>query len=213
MNNASIVIQKPVDAATSLVLLFHGVGALPSDMAYVGKRIAMQDSRALVVAVASPDPSDFGRGRQWFSVKDITETNRPERIAATMPRFEQEIAHWQREVGLASADTTLVGFSQGAIMALEATLRQPTLAALVIALAGRFAAGLNVRPGAAVHLIHGTADAVIPSRYSEQAAHRIAELGGTVSLDLVPGLGHGIDENMLRHVLRLTARSVNAPAE
>lgn len=212
MNNASIVIQKPADTATSLVLLFHGVGAQPSDMTYVGKRIAMQDLGAFVVAVASPDPSDFGRGRQWFSVKDITEANRPERIAATMPRFEQEIADWQRETGLTPKHTTLVGFSQGAIMALEATLRQPTSAARVIALAGRFAAWPNVRPGAAVHLIHGTADAVIPSQYSEQAAHRIAELGGTVSLDLVPGLGHGIDENMLRHVLRLSPRSLNTPA-
>lgn len=202
MNHESMVLQAPA-SATSLVLLFHGVGAQPSDMAFVGKRIAQQDPDAFVVAVASPDPSDFGRGRQWFSVRDITEANRPARIAATLPRFAQAVAHWQNESGVTPAQTTLIGFSQGAIMALEASVSQSPLAGRVIALAGRFAALPDARPSAAVHLIHGSADAVIACGYSEQAAKRITELGGTASLQLIPGLGHGIDENMLRHVLGL----------
>lgn len=202
MNTASIVIQTPSAKATSLVLLFHGVGAEPTDMADLGECIAEQRPGAFVVAVASPDPSDFGRGRQWFSVKDISEANRPARIAATMPRFLQEISDWQQETGLTAANTTLIGFSQGAIMALEASLLRPLAAARVISLAGRFAASPEVCPGASVHLIHGGADAVIPSRWSEQARQRIVELGGVASLDIVPGLGHGIDEEMLGCVLR-----------
>ena len=98
MNDASMVIQTPADTATSLVLLFHGVGALPGDMADLGDRIAKQDSGAFVVAVASPDLSGFGGGRQWFSVKDITEANRPARIAATLPRFAQEVVYWQKKL-------------------------------------------------------------------------------------------------------------------
>ena len=98
-------------------------------------------------------------------------------------------------------------------MALEASVYQPSLAGRVIAMAGRFAVLPEVCPVAAVHLVHGSADAVIPSSYSGQAALRIAELGGTVSLRLIPELGHGIDEHMLQHVLGLIQGSAITPQE
>ncbi len=205
MNNASIVIQKPADDATSLVLLFHGVGALPENMAFLGSQIAARHPEALVVAVRSPDPSDFGHGRQWFSVKEITEANRPARIAAAMPTFLREISAWQQEANLGAAKTILLGFSQGAIMALESTLCRPAPAAHVISLAGRFAALPNRCPAAKIHLVHGAADTVIPHQYSQKAAARIRELGCEASLDIVPGLGHGIDEHLLKLVLKLFA--------
>lgn len=86
-------------------------------------------------------------------------------------------------------------------MALESTQRPNSAAARVVVLAGRFATSPRTRPAAAIHLVHGTADAVIPCLHSKQAAIRIAQLGGTVSLDLLLGLGHGVDERAVRQAL------------
>lgn len=113
MTDLSVVIQRPSVRPDSPILLFQGMGASPDDMLPLGQRIAAQDARAFIVAVAAPDPSDLGHGRQWFSVTGVTEINRPDRVESSMPRFEQTIASWQRERGLVAARTVLVGFFAG----------------------------------------------------------------------------------------------------
>ena len=117
-----LIIQRP-DAAgrAELLLLFHGVGSSPEDLQPLGQALAARWPGAWVVSVRSPHPSDVGRGWQWFSVQGVTEANRPERVAAAMPVFFETIGAWQRHTGAGPDRTTLLGFSQGAIMALEST--------------------------------------------------------------------------------------------
>lgn len=199
MHDAAIVIARP-PGATQLVLLFHGVGASAADLAPVGEAIALARTDAVVVSVDAPHPSTLGSGREWFSVVGITEQNRPQRIEQALPLFLDTVAHWQRAAGIGPAATTLVGFSQGAILSLEATQAQApgALAGSVVALAGRFAAPVRRAPaGLRFHLVHGEADGVVPARYSVEAAQALQALGGDVTLDLLPGLGHGIDARAL----------------
>lgn len=133
----------------------------------LAEALAAANPAAWVVSVRSPDPSDFGIGWQWFPVRGITEENRIGRIAAAMPRFVQTVRQWQKASGVGVEATTLVGFSQGAIMALESTQLADAIAAQVISIAGRFAQPPKVRPLATVlHLIHGKEDAVVDSRQS-----------------------------------------------
>lgn len=203
MQEHAIVIARPAHAR-QLVLLFHGVGASASDLVPVGEAIAGAHPAALVVSVGAPHPSTLGQGREWFPVLGITEANRPQRIASAMPLFLEAIAHWQREAGLDAASTALVGFSQGAIMALAATqLDGGALpAGRVVALAGRLATPARTAPpGLRVHLVHGEADGVVPSRLSSDAARQLRDLGAEVTLDLLPGLGHGIDARALQRVI------------
>jgi len=60
-------------------------------------------------------------------------------VAATTPRFVAPVHVWQRVSRISPHDTVLIGFSQGAILALESTQQPAPLAARVVALAGRFA--------------------------------------------------------------------------
>lgn len=77
-----------------------------------------------MVSIGGPEAFGNGAGRQWFSVQDVTEENRAARIADVMPQFVAVVRHWQRLSGVGYAGTALVGFSQGAIMALEALKRK-----------------------------------------------------------------------------------------
>jgi phospholipase/carboxylesterase len=52
-----------------------------------------------------------------------------------------------------------------------------------------------------LHLIHGEQDGVVQTKWSVEAASQWRALGSRVTLDLVPGLGHGIDARALRHVV------------
>ena len=195
---SSIVIQQPAVAPQQLILLFHGVGSNAQDLVPVGKQFAAKFPTAMVVSLDGLQASDFGQGRQWFSVAGITEESRPERVAAAMPAFQALIQKLQKTSGVSADKTTLIGFSQGSIMALESTQRLPTLTGHVIAFSGRFATAPTVTPkGTVVHLIHGEADSVISVENSRNAAKQLQALGAKVSLDIEPGMSHGINARIM----------------
>lgn len=202
MHERFIVVARP-ERPTRLALLFHGVGSSAANLAPVGGAVAQACPDAMVVSVDAPHPSTLGSGREWFSVLGITEQNRPERIAKVMPLFLDTVAHWQQASGVGPSHTVLIGFSQGAIMSLEATQvdARSMAAARVVAIAGRFATAPRRAPqGVRFHLIHGEQDGVVPTALSISAARDLEALGGDATLDLVPGLGHGVDARVLRLV-------------
>jgi phospholipase/carboxylesterase len=191
----SIVVSRPALPA-ELVLLFHGVGASARDLQPLAEVIQRTLPQAMVVSVAAPFASDHGTGRQWFSVRGVTEKDRPDRIAQAMSIFQQTVRRWQEVAGVSATATTLVGFSQGAIMALESTQLGPSIAGRIVSLAGRFASGVRrATPGIAYHLIHGDRDMVVPTEHSQRGADQLRRLGVDATLDIVPSLGHGIDAN------------------
>ena len=200
-----LILQQPVTAdGAELLLLFHGVGSSPEDLAPLGQALAAARPRAWVIGVRAPKRADFGSGWQWFSVQGITELNRPERVAQALPAFFDRVEAWQGRTGVGPEHTTLIGFSQGAIMSLESTQRAaPRIASRVAAIAGRFAQAPRRAPvDVAVHLLHGEQDRVMPIDMSVQAHRELKALGATSTLDRFPGLGHGIDSRVVGAILR-----------
>jgi phospholipase/carboxylesterase len=210
MRNALIIHRPPAGASSpqGLVLLFHGVGANAEDLVPLGEALGGSLPGAWVVSVRAPDRSDFGSGWQWFSVQGVTEANRPERVAAAMPRFVDTVRAWQDEAGVAPSATTLVGFSQGAIMALESTQYSEPVAGRVLAIAGRFAQPPRVAPPEVLlQLLHGEQDRVMPASLAAEAAAQWHALGGAATLDVFAGLGHGIDGRVAQRVAAHLAKA------
>ena len=194
----ALILQKPPQAV-QLILLFHGVGSNAQSMAGLGQAYARAFPQAVVVAVDAPHPSELAPGGwQWFSVLGVTEENRPQRVAAALPAFEYAVRHWQERASVDAAGTALVGFSQGAIMALEAALRPEPVAARVVAIGGRFAR-LPEQPlheGGSIHLLHGKADAVMPYSHTIEAALRLKSLGADFTADVLPFIGHELHPDL-----------------
>lgn len=202
-----LVLQLPDGPAPQLVLLFHGFGASPVHMAGLGQQIAAAFPQAAVISLPGRDacgPDGF----QWFALDGITEDNRAARVAEAMPEFVATVRRWQHRTGASVAATALIGFSQGAIMALESTQvpGAPPLAGRIVALSGRFAVLPEAAPPqTTLHLVHGKDDPVIPYRHAVQAAERLIALGGDVTADVIPFLGHTISLEVMDLVLeRLT---------
>jgi phospholipase/carboxylesterase len=205
MTQEALIIQRPSGPARQLVLLFHGLGASEVDLQAVGERLAAEYPEAVVVSLRAPHPTNFGFGYQWFSVEGIDDARRIERVAAEMPLFVAAIRQWQRDTGLGPEATVLVGFSQGAIMVLEAAAQagDDVLAGRVVALAGRYAQLPGTNPGGTtLFLIHGKADDVIHYGYTVEAAKHLVALGADVVADVIPFLGHEIDPEVLDLVAR-----------
>ena len=202
-----LVIQRADPVATQaaeLLLLFHGVGSSAEDLRPLGQALVDQRPGTWVVSVRSPQRSEFGAGWQWFSVQGVTEQNRPTRVAVAMPEFLEAVLTWQRESGVSASRTTLIGFSQGAIMALESTqqIDQP-VASRVIAIAGRFAEPPRVAPaGTTLNLMHGDEDRVMPVGLAVDADRQLRARGARATLDRFAGLGHGIDARVVEAIVR-----------
>jgi phospholipase/carboxylesterase len=200
MNTQDLIVQRPATPCR-LVLLFHGVGSSARDLAPLGEALAPHLPDTVIVSVQAPEAS--GRGWQWFSVQGVTEANRPARVAAAMPSFVQAVQRWQEATALTPAQTTLIGFSQGAIMALESTQLEGPPASRVIALSGRFAQPPHVaHESVRTHLMHGDADAVMPVRGVVDALTQLQSMQAVATLDRFPGLGHGIDERVVDAIVR-----------
>jgi phospholipase/carboxylesterase len=209
MSAEAIVVQEAPGDAQQLFLLFHGYGANAEDLVPLGQRLADAFPHATVVSLAAPEPMAYPGGLQWFSLDGINDINRVTRVAEVLPSFLDTIREWQRRAGVSPARTALVGFSQGSIMALEASLAMPPPAGRVIAICGRFAKlPLAVSPAVTVHLFHGKEDAVVPYRHTIEAAHRLLDLGGDVTADVYPFVGHEIGEEIVQAALQRLTRHV-----
>ena len=144
------------------------------------------------LAGRGPDAGGLA-GRQWFSLDGVTEDTRPARVAAVLPRLADWVRAAQQASGVGPAATALVGFSQGAILALELAQLHDGLAGRVLSFSGRYA----TLPGVplahtTLHFFHGATDTVIPAAQSRLAMERLAALQGDATIDIASGVGHAL---------------------
>jgi len=185
-----------------LYLLFHGVGATAESMLPLAQRLIREYPQAAVLCINAPDRFDavIGEtdGKQWFSIRRVDEDNRPGRVAAALPAFIATVRAMQQRFEMSWERTALAGFSQGAVMALEAVQVEPMLAGRVLAFSGRHAtAPAHVPSDTTVHLFHGIADTVIPAAAAIDSAQTLVELGADVTADVLPGIGHELHPLLL----------------
>jgi phospholipase/carboxylesterase len=201
----SIIIQQPAQSAQQLLVLHHGVGGSAQYMVPVGQQLAAQFPNAFIVSVQAPHAFDAGGGDgggQWFSVQGITEQNRAARVAQALPAFVQDLKHWQAQSGVPATATAVMGFSQGAIMALEAVQAEPALAGRVIAVGGRYASLPEQAPqDVCLHLLHGMADTVLPYQGAVTAAKALVQLGADVTADVLPEIGHELHPGLVAQAM------------
>jgi phospholipase/carboxylesterase len=109
-------------ATHSLVILLHGVGSNGADLLQLADSWRSELPETQFAAPDAPFPSDFGTGRQWFSVTGVTAANRAGRVLAAREAFNRTLTEIVSAHGLGDRleRVVLVGFSQGSMMALDA---------------------------------------------------------------------------------------------
>jgi len=185
-----------VSSRDSLVVLLHGVGANGRDLASLAAALRSYLPQTHFAAPDAPGRFDEGPGRQWFSMAGVSQGNRPQRVGAARADFDSVLSAELAHVGLADQldRVALVGFSQGSIMALDATASGRWQVAGVVAFSGRLASPEPLTPagGARALLVHGEADTAVPSDETLVAAAKLRQAGVKVEARVFPGLGHAI---------------------
>ncbi len=189
--------------AEQLVLFLHGVGADGNDLFGLAPYFQEILPGALFVSPDAPFSFDMGPfGYQWFSLRDMSPRARIEGVKGAAPIIDAFIDEKLIELGLGEDKLLLIGFSQGAMMALHVGLRRERRIAGIISYSGMLAgeellaAEIKSRPP--VLLTHGDADPVLPVAAIGQAEAALKAAGVTVEAHVRPALAHGIDDECIR---------------
>ncbi|MCD0506151.1 esterase [Bordetella petrii] len=201
-----VTLESMPEAGTDikqLFILLHGVGGTPQNMAPLEQALRAAFPAAAILAPAGFEPHDRGgAGRQWFSLRDIDDDNRIERVARALPALVEYIRQAQVRLGLLQSDTALAGFSQGAIMALEAVQAHDGLAGRVLAFSGRYAQLPKTAPQyTTLHLLHGADDTVMAVSHIQAAQARIDALHGDSTIDVASRVGHALHPALIQRAI------------
>ncbi len=184
--------------AHELVILLHGLGADGNDLIGLAPQFTQVLPEAAFVSPHAPFPCDMAPfGRQWFSLQFREPAAILDGVRAAAEHLNAFIDKELAEHGLSEDRLALIGFSQGAMMALHVAPRRPRPVAAVIGFSGMLAGGdllareIKCRPP--VLLVHGESDEVVGFEAMAAARQNLKANGVTVSALARPGLGHGID--------------------
>jgi phospholipase/carboxylesterase len=197
-----------------LLVLLHGIGADEEDLFGLAGHL---DGRFLVVSARAPREAE-PVGYAWYALDWSAFPPR-----ADVAQARESLALLQRFLGEAvaayradPAGVHLLGFSQGASMALGVALARPDLVRSVVAHSGRLPRSLvpaAPAPGLAglpVLLQHGRHDPVVPVAFADEAKGLLEPLG--VALERCDyDLGHEIGPDSLRDLAGWLAARLDSP--
>ena len=203
-------------AARQLVVFLHGYGADGNDLIDIGRAWQGLMPQAAFVSPHAPEPcGQAPAGRQWFPLTFRDPNERWTGVNKAAPVLERFLDAELKRRNLPPSALALVGFSQGTMMALHVGLRRAVAPVAIVGYSGllavppdanaeKFAAEVTSRPP--VLLVHGDQDDLIPAQALFHAASGLASLGVPVEWHLSAGIGHGVDQEGLRHGGEFLAR-------
>jgi phospholipase/carboxylesterase len=177
--------------------LLHGRGKTPEEKIDLAARFGNIEGIRWVVPEAET-PGSWYPGRFW----DSREVNEPY-LSEAVERCHEAVLEASEDSRLGPERLVIVGFSQGACLALEYALRHPGHVGSLIVFTGALMGvpGSDWRAGAPkslaglrVLLTGSDVDDWVPEYNSHEAARLFRDLGAEVQLRIYPGRPHIVSE-------------------
>jgi phospholipase/carboxylesterase len=195
--------RQPADgAAAPLLLLLHGYGANERDLFDLAEEL---DPRLHVVSARAPLALPWG-GFAWYHLGGAPGRLLPDAVsrAEAAGLLERFVAELPARLGADPQRVYLLGFSQGAILALGVAARAPQLVAGVVAVSGYLDPELLPEQMPAfqdlpILQMHGAYDDVIPVAAAHSTRALLEPSDARYSYHEYP-VGHGIHPDGLREI-------------
>ncbi len=178
-------------------VLLHGRGKTPEEKIDLAARFGNIEGIRWVVPEAET-PGSWYPGRFW----DPRESNEPY-LSEAVERCHQAVLEASENGRLGAGHLVIVGFSQGACLALEYALRHPGKVGSLIVFTGALmgfpgsdwmATAPPSLAGLRLLLTGSDVDDWVPETNSHEAARLFRELGAQVQLRIYPGRPHIVSE-------------------
>ena len=188
----------PLEQAQAAMLLLHGRGATAEDILSLTNEFVQAGFAYLAPQAA---------GNTWYPNRFLApiEENEPW-LSSALALVEELLSH-VTNAGISSERVMLLGFSQGACLALEFAARNARRYGGIAGLSGALI-GPNDTPrnypgslaGTPVFLGCSDVDFHVPRERVEQTAEVMRRLGGEVTVRLYPNMGHTVNQDEIEFV-------------
>jgi phospholipase/carboxylesterase len=194
--------------ATRLIVVLHDQGHSAQVMLPIAVVWQLKFPGACIAIIDAPMVI-AGTARAWINPL-LPRTEQRELANPAIAHLAQCIQTLQRQTNTPDSQTIVIGFGQGADIAIEFMRRNPEQAPVVVSYAGRL-----LRPTLAsealnntVHLFHGALDTQVLLDYAHQTQRHLSAIGCEVTLDVVDDLGHDIDQDLINLSTWRTMRTI-----
>ena len=185
---------------SSLVIFLHGYGADGGDLLGLADPLSEHLPDTVFAAPNAPERCTGNpAGFQWFPIPWIDGSSEEESetgMASATADLNAYIDSVMEAEGVSEAETILVGFSQGTMMALHIAPRRKDAFAGVVGFSGRLLRPDDLAEEAIskppVLLLHGDEDDVVPPMSLPEAGDALTQAGFQVYGHVMKGTGHGI---------------------
>jgi phospholipase/carboxylesterase len=212
-----VIPPRAASARPPLLLLLHGIGADEEDLLPLA---GLVDPRFLVLAVRAPHEAE-PMGHRWYRIDWSVSPPRADaaEIVASRDLLARFVEEASAAYGADPARTFLLGFSQGAIMALALLQARPDLVRGVVAHSGRLVrlpgqadAAPESLARAEVLVLHGGRDDVVPVAQGRKIHEVLSRaLGARATYREFETLGHGISDESARAAAAWLERALGPP--
>ena len=213
----------PLDRAKGAVVMLHGRGASAASILTLADEFAQPPVPAEAgMAYRAPQAA----GSTWYPYSFLAPLDRNEPHLSSALRAIGRVVEEITTCGLPVDKIVLLGFSQGACLALEYAARNPKRYGGVVALSGGLIGNEQLSAvdppadkvfaydgdlaGTPVFLGCSDEDAHIPLDRVQHSTRTLRDLGGDVTERIYPGLGHTVNDDEIQFVRGLLARLQNS---
>lgn len=187
--------------AKQMVIFLHGYGANGDDLLGIGEEWKEALPDTVFLGPHAPDICEASPyGYQWFSIREIDGKafERDKMVEHVAPVLNAYIDEQLQKWGVPENKLAVVGFSQGAMMAMYTMPRRKAACAGVIGYSGILLDAAGLKGAGVVKMpvlaIHGDADSIVPPKYLAGVQEGFSGAGFDVETIMRPNLAHGIDQ-------------------
>lgn len=194
----------PSQGRPPLLILLHGIGSNEQDLMGLAPSL---DGRFLMVSARAPITLERG-SYAWFHIQ-FTPSGiviKPEEAEASRLLILKFVDEVVEAYGADATRVYLMGFSQGCIMSLAASLTHPDKFAGVVGMSGRLMPEIEplIAPpeklrGFPITIVHGTQDQVLPISYGRGIRDKLQMLPVDLTYREYP-MPHTVSPESLRDV-------------
>lgn len=194
--------EAPSGKTKQLIVILHGYGADGNDLITIGAEWQKIFPDAACVAPNAHEAcQQMPMGRQWFNLTDRNPHERWNGACSAQPVIDAFLDAEAAKYGLADKDVAIVGFSQGAMMALHTGLRRKQRPAGILSYSGLLIGPEHLKDtvqytaatAPPIFMLHGSADGVVPVQSLFLSTNALGEAGIPSQWHLSVGLEHNID--------------------
>jgi predicted esterase len=192
-----------LDEASSAIIAIHGRGADAADIINLAGEVAPPG-----VVILAPNAA----GQTWYPYRFIEPIERNEPYLTSALNLIGRLFARLAEAEIPPGRVALLGFSQGACLALEYAARNAQRYGAVIGYSGGLIGPIGATfnypgsmDGTQVFLGCSDVDAHIPVGRVEETADVMTGLGAAVDLRIYPGMGHTVNQDEIEAVQAMLA--------